>query len=445
VVFALFRARPRPKSHSNSVTEEKSDDEISGPDSPDSELKLDQRKRSKTIRRVIPSCLVLGSVGLSVFAAYLDLHGHPHIAGTLLLGAFALSAFLIRGPHWHYTRTITFLALILFWGQLDVVVLIALRAVRLGADPAALLEITALSVCSLSLVLFVIVTWIRGWPFAEPIAVGLFAVSLGALCLPVLPLISSPHLTPNFNESGSLYATGPANQELSLTVRVDTIDGPRTTETFQINNRGKSAIKWALLLTGDARLRAIAHASSNIDKRALTVGSSFVVFPPAKAQLLSGSIKGYSAVTFTGSSFGQFTASGGPETMVELPPYEEGAGVIASGTPATRLIIDALKGRPIFRDPRHFSIIVSAGRLPPSDSLSEVYPNLTPTAKDPTELRWVSNGGYVQPFYETINQGMATAGSGVLFVFGILLGVAGAALVGSLQGTVHILSSRKSA
>jgi hypothetical protein len=134
---------------------------------------------------------------------------------------------------------------------------------------------------------------------------------------------SAPHRASsdafNSNDTGVLYATGPASQRLVLTVRVDTFDGP-TTEAFQISNRGRSPIRWAFLLTGGARLRKIAHSSAHIEDQAIVTD----VWPPQKGQLLSGRISGYSQVTFQGYSFGQFIANAAAHTIVSLPNYQEG-------------------------------------------------------------------------------------------------------------------------
>ena len=426
------------------------------PDTHNGELKPGKRKRFEWIRLVIPWSVLFASLGLSFLAAHFYVPGalfylqfsNPytfhsgslHIAALLWFTAFVLSAFLIRGPHRRYAFIITAEAFFVFLAQLFVMALIALHAVaQADLDPSILLPVIALSICSLGVVLFVVVTWIRGWPFAEPLTMGLFAISLGAVCLPVLHLLAVPSVILNFNDHGVLYATGPSSQRLGLTVQIDTVDGP-TTEAFQINNRGKTPVRWAFLLTGGARLKSVAHDSAHIEDRTIVVGPAFVSFRQT-AQLLSGSLSGYSLVTFHGYSFGQFATTVAAQTSVSLPSYEHGNTLTSKASPS---IIEALKGEPAYRPVQDSPIVILAGHLPPFDSILEASPSMTPAAGDPTELRWVSHR-YASAFYAALNQGAAAVDNNTLFIFAALLGVAGAALIGSLQGAIHILSRRKAA
>jgi hypothetical protein len=68
---------------------------------------------------------------------------------------------------------------------------------------------------------------------------------------------------------------------------------------------------------------------------------------------------------------------------------------------------------------------------------------MTPAPNDPTELRWV-NSGIDTPSYAAVNRILADEDNSALFIFAVLLGVAGAALIGSLQVAIHIFSARKS-
>jgi len=321
--------------------------------------------------------------------------------------------------------------------------LVALHIEVVGTNLAALLRVIGFCICALGITLFVVVTWGREWRFTEPLAVGVFAVYLAALCFPALHLIGSPKLVSNINDNAVLYAAGPANQRLTLTVRVGSVESSPT-ESFELNNRGKSRISWALLLTSGARLTGITRTATDIDHRPLTVGSGFVALPPGRAQLLSGSLDGYSSLTFGGRPTGQFAATTAAQTSVSLPTYEGGSSDGSSGPRANPAIIAALGGQPTYGLTRNLPIVVVAGHLPSVDSLLKVDPSTTPPANDQTELQWVSNFGPIKPSYTAIDQGTAATDNDALFLFAVLLGVAGAALVGSLQGIIHILSSRRS-
>ena len=434
---ALVRVSSRVRSRNNSATEGQSNDKPLRLNSSTGESDRREDQATPAVRRMIPWYLLVGSTGLSVLAIYAQFSHQTHAAAMAILVAFAFSSFLLRRPR-AGASPIILISSILFAIQFLAVLGITLNVVLSGPDPAILLQMIAFSICALGLLLFVAVTWMRGWPFAEPLALGLFAVSLGALCLPVLHLISGPPVNSNADDAGTLYATGQANQGLSLNVQFGIFDSPYTTESLQINNRGGYRINWALVLTAGARFRTITYVSPHIDRENL------ITFYPltlnlVSAQIFSGSIDRGSSERLTGNSYGRFISNSGAQSSVVLPLYLQGDPDQAMLFGGNR-ILDALSGYPTYHS--DFSVVVSSGHLPPFDSLSQVVPNMTTLPSDPTELRWASNSS-IHASYETINQGVFAAKNDVLFVFAVLLGVAGAALIGSLQATVHILSSRK--
>lgn len=434
---ALFRVRSRVRSPNNSSTEIQSSDKPLEFNSSTGQSDQREDQAAPRVRRMIRWYLLVGSAGLSLLAIYAVFTHQTHAAAVAILAAFALSSFLLRRPR-AGTHQIISIAAILFAIQFLAVLGITLNVVLSGPDPAILLQIIAFSICALGLLLFDAVTWMRGWPFAEPLALGLFSVALGVLCLPVLHLISGPPSNSSADDAGILYATGQANQGLSLNVQLNIFDNPYTAESLQIDNRGRYRINWALVLTAGARLKTITHASSHVARESLVI-----FYPPTlhlvPAQIFSGSIDPYSSEHLMGNSYGRFISNNGAQSSVVLPLYMQGDPDLVRLFDGNR-IIDALVGYPTYHS--GFSVVVSNGHLPPFDSLSQVVPNMTPLPSDPTGLRWNSNST-IHINYETINQGVFATKNDILFVFAVLLGVAGAALIGSLQATIHILSSCK--
>lgn len=451
-IFALLRRRPA--NSGNSITQDMPSHKPSQPKADDNGSNPGGRQHSGAVYRMIPWSLLVISVGLIALTFILFVNQHLIAAIALSLAPLALTSFLARGPRPHRIKVVKQSALFIFGYELLWVLTITIFLTAQGLDPAELLQIAPVAMGALGIALFVAATWIPKWRFTEPLALGLFAICLGAICLPpVLQLIGNGPPRPiNLNDNGILFSSGPANQALSLDVQVDPLSGPPNREAFQISNLGKTRIRWALLLTGSAQLRAISHGSSRLDQQSFVMGNSMsFVSPQTQAQILTGSINGNASINFTGIPYGNFmksVGSAGDRSLVELPIYGRwiypldyrGPFNITLDGKVSKLIIAALGSDPPVM--KNFTVVVSGGHLPPFDSLAQVGPPMAPNPKDPTELRWRSSAE-IAPYYVTIAQGVVDVND-ILFVFAILLGVAGAALIGSLQATIHIISSRKS-
>lgn len=437
--LALFRMRSHLRTHEKTATVGAVGDRPSEPTTHDIETVLGESKKSRATRLLSPWCLLVLSIGFSALAVYAAENRQPRAAWTAVLIALAMSAFLIRGSRNH-SDVITAIAYFEFFILVTAVLRATFITVFSGYDPAELLQVVVLSVCTLGIVLFVVLTYTRGWPFTEPLVLGLFAVTLGALCFPVINLITIPHIGYNPNDAAELYATGSASDGLALDVQVDPLGPPPTKEVFRVDNRANHRINWVLLVVGGARLKQVIRSTDHIEYQTLDIFNPYF-HASRQTQIISGSLNSDSSVSFSGSSFGRFAESAGSQSVVALPTYDQGYAGFDSAE-QTQPITDALKGHPTLRPPGIFSVIVSSGHLPPVYALAQVSPNMTPTPADPAELRWFSNFG-IQANYVAVDPGIAAEHSDVLFVFAVLLGVAGAALIGSLQGVVHILSSRK--
>jgi hypothetical protein len=446
--LTLFGMRSHLRTHKKTVTVGAVEDRLSQPTTHDSEKVIDERKKSEVIRLLIPWCLLVASIGFSAFAIYAAENRQPRPAWTAVLIALAMSAFLIRGPRNRLnvpapTVTVIFIftAAFEFFILITAVLRITFLTVFSGHDPAELLQVVVLCVCTLGIIIFVVVSHTPGWPFTEPLVLGSFAIVIGALCLPVINLIAVPHIGYNPRDAAELYATGGANDGLTLDVQVAPLGPPPTKEVFRVDNHANHRINWVLLVVGGARLKQVAHSTTDhIEYQTSNIFNPYFQVQK-QTQIISGSVNGNSSVSFSGSSFGQFDQSAGSQSVVALPTYEQGTTGLNSPE-QTQPITDALKGYATVRPWGRFSVIVSSGHLPPVYALGQVSPNMTPSPADPAELRWFSNSS-IQANYVAVNPGLAAEHSEVLFVFAVLLGLAGAALIGSVQGVVHILSSRK--
>ena len=385
-------------------------------------------------------CLDGASIVLSVIALA-TFRGNPLPAGVLVLVAFALSSFVLRGPRQRNYQVIIGITIILVFVQFTGVIFATALGMLNSIDPISLIELTVFGICGFGIALILVVTWVRGWPFAEPLAAGLIAISLGALCLPGVRAFTETLQFPQVNGAALLFATGSQAQEVSLIVITDPLRPPPTPEDFDIESSGSHLIHWALLLVGDARLKRI-ETSPHVERRDLFVGGSQIVVPvPAPAQLFFGIVNSSSMSTVTGNSVGRFVNSTSDRLAVSLPAYGQGLLSFVSSD-VRQTIASALGGSPTLRDVGAFKLFLSGGNLTGLESVSQVSPPLTPNAELPKSIQW-SDALRLSPTYVITDQNALDTTSNILFVFAILLGVAGAGLLASLQGIIHAFSSQK--
>jgi hypothetical protein len=451
-VFNFLRARvPSVSDDGNLITPEMPSNKPPQFNAHDDGSNAVKRRLSGAIRRTFPWLLLIISAGLIVLAGVRYIYLHYVEGYALALVSLALTSFLTIRPRQGRIDFITKTALVFFFIEFAFVLEFAVLDILTDFNPGELLQLVLIGMGALAIALFVAVTWMPKSRFKEPLALGLFAIGLGAICIaPVLQLIGNglPRLT-NLNDSGFLFSSGPADQPLSLDVQVDPLSDQPNKEVLRISNLGNLSIHWALLLTGGAQLSAISHGSSRLGQQSFAMGNSMsFISPQTQAQLLWGVVNGNSSTNFTGTLYRNFlqSVSGNAEdrSLVALPSYGQwtyplyypGAYGDTVGGYAAKLIITALGSNPPVMT--KFTVVVSGGHLPPFDTLAQVSPPMAPDPKDPTELRWTTSG-WVRPYYETLAQGVDV--NGILFVFAVLLGVAGSALIVSLQTTIQALSS----
>jgi hypothetical protein len=338
------------------------------------------------------------------------------------------------------------------------IIFVTIRTVNSSGDPILLLETAGFSLCAIGIALLVPVAWFRGWDLTEPLALGVMAVALGALCLPGLRFVTQAVYFPTVSGGAALFAAGPANQGISLDVSVippvpsgrNPVSplGNSTTEDFDIENPGNQPVRWAVLIVGDARIsdfedqltpgiRYRKLSASTAPALARPVSSDWVLafFTPPPDQLFYGIVNSKSSAQFGGSTSGQFADTAFSRSAVTLPMYAQGDIRQFSRQAA---ILNALgKVKPILRSSKYFTLYVEGGALDSFQTVSEADPTLS----DPSQPEWTSHS-FIQAQYSMVDQRSADTATNVLYVFAVLLGVAGAGVFAALQSTIHVVLSR---
>jgi hypothetical protein len=393
-----------------------------------------------------PYVWLIGSVVLSVgafLAAYSERHSdllslnlpHPFLPNALLLGAFGLSCFSVRKTRDH----ISLWSLVAFYLALFQFAVLGaytyFGVTSSGADPATEIELAAVGLCGLGIVLVIVATWIGRFPFYEPIAIGLAAILLGAISIPGLRFFTKPFIYPHVGGSALLFGTGSPGQDLSLGVTTFP-----TKEVFKVNNMsGNQPIRWALLATGDAQIHTPpSHRAQTVHYQAVPQS---VQHPNEHGQLFWGAVGSNSEVTFWGITRHMFASYTSDRTAASFPKY--GEGNFQELDQSTKTMIESvLRGSPAFRQ-KHFGVNVRGGRLPPFASVTQSSPALTKNASDLNELAWTGHTGISVSFAIT-NQPAVDSTTNAMFVYVILLGVAGAGLIEAIRGAIKAVREENS-
>ncbi len=379
-----------------------------------------------------PYPYLVASLALSGLAWHLEDGVHVLAARLCLFAALGLSCVLLRGPRLRYSRVVTTLIGALCMSQFAAVTLIVARNYN-TRDPRVLLGIIVLGVCSIGVAMCVAVTWVK-WKFAEPLAIGVVAVALGALCVPELRTSTATLNIPNVSGSALLFATGRPGQDLSL--RVSTPTSNR--ENFIIaNGSDKRAIRWVLLLTGDARLHRI-HAPLGVAIHVMSnsIGVPYTTTASATIETLSGRIGKNSSVEIGGSAPRSFVNVTSDRSAYSFPEYGEG-DASQIGSYYTENVIDGyLGGNPITRKFGDFTITVTGARLTKFGAVTQLSPYQIADQLTRSGPRWTGHSA-MSVTYTTSDQEAIDANNNFLVILSILLGVAGAGIITSLQSIIQ--------
>lgn len=424
-----------------------------------------QRRSVRTWRlgsfiAVLISWVLLGiAVGIYARNAGLPvlLAKNRFLCGMLTVAALAFACYILRGPSRRYGRSVTLLAIFtaaLCYAFIGVLFVLP-RDIYFTLNLLAVLEAAAVGIIALGISLLTIMTWISGWVFAEPLALGLLSVALGVICWAGVQASVKPLTYPPTNGAAFLFVTHPA-QQMRLTVQTSSwpfpfpnpISGsfPATTEGFTINNSNKGTERWALLLVGDARLIGLRSKPAyrlvqTRDISVLDIPALAAIAATAsdKTQLVTGTLApGGSVGIGPYDSSGQFINRAIDRTAVALPIYGEGNISDFRGN-VRGLVAGTLGAAPYFIPASHFALTVVSTRLLGGSLLT--YSQPTVSINGPSGLKW-SGHSALTIYYETTYPFGADVKNASVFIFGILLGVSGAGLIGSFQAGIHTSLSR---
>jgi hypothetical protein len=319
------------------------------------------------VRRLLPRSILATSVALSGLALWAThtLHPitenalHPLAAGLCVIMALVLSSYLLRGrrkrnlpgPRERNGRIVTAFAIILFIAQLSAIIYVTYAGLSYVNDPATILQLLLFGVVGMGIALCLAATWVSGWHFAEPLAVGIVSVALGAFCVPGVQALTAPLQVPLVNGAGELFVTGPQSPKVVLDVSVDPIYSNE--EDFVITNNGRQRLNWVLLLVGDAELQPGTISMHPAPKGRHLYHDLFIDEPentvpiPAEAQLFSGYLYPTTTVRISGTANGSFVSSNEGRSMVSLPAYGQGNLADVGHEPAA-LIKTSLGTAPAF-------------------------------------------------------------------------------------------------
>jgi hypothetical protein len=399
---------------------------------------------------VVSTATFLALIGLAVWVTHAKL---PILADISLIIAVALWALLRRGPKTHYQRADRLIAVGLGCIQLAIILVVTITRTLSTTDPIILLGLAACAICGVSVVVYVALASVSKSPFTEPLAVGVIAIALSAMCVPALRTFTSPLDFPISNSAALLFVNGPVDNHVSLAVDTYPESDPMLQGFIISNLTGSRPINWALLLIGSARFRMLGLVGTDLRYRNLTLSgfptatdhsltghTSSINAQPVEAELFSGGLQSHDFASIGGWCFGRFINTTYDRSAVALPYY--GAGDLADlDERTTAIVTDVLGGKPRVGRANRFQVKVFDRDLLPFESISQATP--TPTSGASGNPEWTSNDNLTIT-YATVNQAALDRTNNALFVFAILLGVAGAGLVTSLQGAIHAMLSRRS-
>jgi hypothetical protein len=294
------------------------------------------------------------------------------------------------------------------------------------AGPLAMLEFALVGVFGAGIILVAAVSWLKGIHYIEPLAIGLLSLVLALLCLPGLQLLIQPESSPYVSGQALLFATGSSRQGLDLKIQADPIVGAPALETLDVENVSAHPIRWALLLIDDARLR---NFKATPGRKPVSFGFEQIFSgydgPHATAQMASG------------KSWVSFAGSGTDPAVVAFPSYAP--GVLSNiDIESQRKIVTALGRKPELRISKAFSVSLSSTAFAAGSSIVQVRP--APSAFGTSaqgSLSWTSHT-QLSPFFVAADPTSESADNDFLFVFAILMGVAGAGILASVQAAIHI-------
>jgi hypothetical protein len=425
----------------------------------------DHRENQKANR--IALYLMCATIAFSVCAEILHHFGSSILAGAALIVALCFSSYNIRRRSCPINSNIIAISAACFTVQFifiaGAVYNLLFAGPYIATDAVKMILSLALGLIGLGVALCVGATYLPKWPYTEALALAIIALTMGALCLPGLRVFTRPLGYPSTNGIGLLFATGSPSQKVSLQVKLIGLNIPAsfhetTSEEFDISTTSKSAVHWALLVAGDAQMITGSmgwDSSHDIAFHAFNGETSDGDYA-GPLQLITGTVTSKASTWVDGDVEADFVNRATDHSTALLPDYGQGyAGADCPGgrsdtddclsgltSGATEnIVIRALQGRPVSRELKEFPVSVQGGIFWSNDTIVDSQPSASPAP--PNDVLW-SGTGNLQVSYSTAAKTANDDTTGILFVFAILFGVAGAGLLGAIQITIHVIASPES-
>lgn len=357
-----------------------------------------------------------------------DFGSPPHLQLAIGTATIVISAFCLRGPFPRYGAPVyVLLALCVAVG-----ISLVLANILISADPEDgdiyLLVISALcAIVGVAAIAWCLSTWNVRRAVVEPAALVVTAVLLGGISLLGLYSAGTTIEPADVYGSGSLYLSR-ANLDAELDVSSPNPEyrdiGVRFVVTTSKPAGGRPA-RWALVLTGAARIRA-----DTINRDDVTVregrGNEDASFPPDRPpQVVEGSLQ-QGRAEFSARLLSPIAARSASRTAVTFPSY--GAGTRYGLDEDERALLEA-GDRPITRPPRSLHVALDAGSLFGLQTVTQADPPL----ENPHQLTWQADDQLGQVSYATFDQSADDIARNKLFAVAIFLGTAAACLISAMQ------------
>jgi hypothetical protein len=365
--------------------------------------------------------------------------------GSLLLTSMLFSGRALRGfrPSGHlfvFGMLLSLFALVTAFSAMAVA-----AGYQQFTDPGQLLLLAVFSLCALAILFMVVMSWLPGWRYREPALLALLTLALGGLSLHGLNLITSVLDIPATTGSVILYADQPTSQHLQVNFQVTPIPFPNPPfpnfvrmEIVDPSTNDKPS-SWALLLTGDARLTNVTTLAHQQTVEETLAGGASTALPEGPVsepgQLFWDRLTPGEASLIIGQPITSYISFNATESAVSLPDFMVGSKQNTDNATMSTIIKDL--GTP-GTSSSGLSFDVDAGSVSPLNEVVTAIPPLT----DPSELSWTFDTE-TAPAYKVIEQDALDSQTSYSFALAVLLGVAGAGLLASIQALVSAAASRK--
>ena len=185
-----------------------------------------------------------------------------------------------------------------------------------------------------------------------------------------------------------------------------------------------------------------ASSAGRISSKFNASGAAFnVPLPSINIRLLSGELNKNSEVDIYGSTIHEFSVTTNARTVTWIPGYGEGDLSQLDKTARTA-VMTMLKTKPVIRAASNFTVRVYDDFVSSLDSITTASPSPETNSDQPGNLEWIGHS-YLEVRYVAQDPSSADTISNALFVFAILLGIAGAGILTSMQGFIHTSSHVK--